>query len=798
VKQIDEAVDRIRRRAAMYAGQRGLVVEVLGPVELLDQLEAGLAAALTQVTCVRLADDAATRERVRSLDNRRDAVLRAGVVVVLMATSRALLRLVLQHAIDLTTASDLVIDLGVEEEEVEEPVRYDYFLAYPAGAKKEAHELATLLRARGVRVFLDDQDLAPGEWRDLPLNRPQRASAATVVLLSPDAGRSAFLGAEVANAVRMARLGGHGVVSVWLGEPTATMPYGLADFAALTARDGLSDVAARLADAAGAPAFAVTYTALVEHQDREALVQALARLAPDAFDAVLRALPPDVAVGVPPRGTQRDRVEALVGAAAVDDRLERGLIEVLERSGLDADALPSRVAARRWLARESAVHSAVPLFGLAGEAESVDLDAAYVPLELRSRTGAGAFLPLSAALRDVSFRRGLGRKIAGIALIGPAGSGKTVGLRWLYTSVAEGRAAEVGLPEGLRPVSLRLGQVWRSMTGEDGPRATLAELVEAESVRAGFSGAGRTLMSVEQPLLVLLDGLDEVPDAAHRLAVARWFDIERRRWPGSWFVVTSRPESWPEHAFPSLVAYDLAPLDDAAIVAFVRRSFSDEVADGVLAAVYSDAGLRSLARNPLHLTLLARIVQDHGALPTDRVALVTSLLVAQLETWSIHQGRARALPVEPLLDALAMLAWRLREEQPPDGLPIDTLRSALDGLGRPDAVEIVEDAGVVVTAAGRWTFQLLVYEEVLAVRHLVRAGLTEELARRLGDPGWRHTAILAAGHAGFLPELVAAAQRVGLDVAGREVLVACAATAPEADRAAVAALGEGPDDSAPG
>lgn len=108
--------------------------------------------------------------------------------------------------------------------------QWDCFVAYPTARRATAEQLAKLLLARGVRVFLDVLALQPGD------NWPQAIPAAledacvTVVLVAPETELAFYAQEEIAHAVAKARgdEAHRRVVPVFLGAtPDERVPYGL-------------------------------------------------------------------------------------------------------------------------------------------------------------------------------------------------------------------------------------------------------------------------------------------------------------------------------------------------------------------------------------------------------------------------------------------------------------------------------------------------------------------------------------------------------------------------------------------
>lgn len=220
-------------------------------------------------------------------------------------------------------------------------VRYDLFLAHPSGSKPSARALHDLLQP-DVRVFLDERSLPPGARWDQEIPAAQRASRATVVLISSHADAAWYLGAEIVTAIALHRAAPavHALVPVLL-EPGAALPYGLSHVQAIdaAAEGGLAGVAARLrqvvagqrGQAAPLPVVPEVARAGAGGCDHVRLHDRLLRLTDVLFEQIVFCTRLDRSLIAPPSAPLATRVLDVAQLAAVDPDLCRRIAAELDR-----------------------------------------------------------------------------------------------------------------------------------------------------------------------------------------------------------------------------------------------------------------------------------------------------------------------------------------------------------------------------------------------------------------------------------------------------------------------------------
>ncbi|GHC73633.1 NACHT domain-containing protein [Streptomyces flavofungini] len=370
-----------------------------------------------------------------------------------------------------------------------------------------------------------------------------------------------------------------------------------------------------------------------------------------------------------------------------------------------------------------------------------------------------------------------------VLLRGEAGSGKTTLIQWLAVSAARQAAdtAPDADPDDGRMAYLhdRIPYVLplRTLTrhGERLP-APMDFLSAVGSPLAGTQPDGweaRVLTAARA--LVLVDGIDEVPDA-ERARTRAWLSDLIEAYPGNRWLVTSRPsavrEDWlTDDDFTELT---LAPMSGADVTAFIRR-WHTAAATGapdedlalrayeaqLLEAVRTKPDLGLLATNPLMCGLVCALHRDRrGFLPLGRKDLYTAALSMLL----IRRDRERHMAVpelreEPQLQLLQRLAyWLIRNGR----TEMDRTRAeSLIGDALPAVPELAAlgDAAAVYThflhrsgllrepGPGTVEFVHRTFQDFLGARAAVDEGDFGVLAGHAADDQWEDVIRMAVAQA---------------------------------------------------
>lgn len=153
-------------------------------------------------------------------------------------------------------------------------------------------------------------------------------------------------------------------------------------------------------------------------------------------------------------------------------------------------------------------------------------------------------------------------------------------------------------------------------------------------------------------VLLLLDGLDEVPSRAQRAFVRDAVGAFIERFPRNRLLVTCRVLSYQPPAgteadlrLPDLPAFELAGFDDEKMDRFIEAWYAELAAHGAVTVAEAEdkttqlrqavrrADLWGLARNPLLLTVMALVNTHKGRLPDARALLYRDTVEILLWCW---------------------------------------------------------------------------------------------------------------------------------------------------------------------
>ena len=401
-------------------------------------------------------------------------------------------------------------------------------------------------------------------------------------------------------------------------------------------------------------------------------------------------------------------------------------------------------------------------------------------------------------------------------LLGDPGGGKSTFVNFLAYCLAahllEPKAGWLkhlnGWPQDkadLQPMVVILRDFARSYADALPSKAEPHHLWDFIKNRLAAQNLGFTAKPLEKALeagkvIVMLDGLDEVPTQTQRVFVRDAVRAFIGRYPSNCFLITCRVLSYqpPEEGKPDLrlvelPSFEIAPFDDKKIKRFVGVWYAELVRLGTikaqdqntmtarLAEAVQRPDLKRLSPNPLLLTVMALVHTHKGRLPDARALLYEETVEILLWRWEqIKLGGQEDAPHlrQYLLEAgrtdvdLKRTLWKLAYEAHAASKP-DADREALADIAEHDlevalaalkpladhaggdrtwAMKIIEimklRSGLLLERQpGIFTFPHRTFQEYLAGAHLAAQPNFARCACELGRQGalWREVILYAVG-----------------------------------------------------
>ncbi|AWT44688.1 MULTISPECIES: NACHT domain-containing protein [Streptomyces] len=400
------------------------------------------------------------------------------------------------------------------------------------------------------------------------------------------------------------------------------------------------------------------------------------------------------------------------------------------------------------------------------------LDAAYLSLDVTGHGSEPAFERATAAPVSLPADQALSGHER-VLLHGVAGSGKTTLIQWLAVSAATGPSGRTAYLTGRIPFVLPLRTLTRHGDRLPAPARFLSAVgcplagTQPEGWEHRVLAGGRGL--------VLVDGLDEVPEA-ERTAARTWLSDLVETYPGNRWLVTSRPSAVGGNwlAAEGFTELSLCVMTAPDVAAFIRR-WHRAAATGVpeedallaayetqlIDAVRTTPALGRLATNPLMCGLLCALHRDRrGYLPHGRRELYDAALSMLL----VRRDRERAIAVpelseEPQLQVLQRLAyWLIRNGRTElDGGRAERIIAevlpaipAVRALGDARAVLhhfLIRTGLLLCPAPDTIHFVHRTFQDYLGARAAVEAGDFGLLAEHAADDQWSDVIRMAVAQA---------------------------------------------------
>jgi NACHT domain len=317
---------------------------------------------------------------------------------------------------------------------------------------------------------------------------------------------------------------------------------------------------------------------------------------------------------------------------------------------------------------------------------------------------------------------------------------------------------------GLIPVLIELKRC-------NSEKIDLVEQIQAELEICGFESANlltQTLLS-KGGMLIILDGLDEIPSQHLNRAITQIQDFANR-YKDNRFIISCRTAAY-QGGFNNLVNVEMADFDDKQIQQFINNWFCREqdlnaaVAESCWQLLNANGyrATKELAHTPLLLTFLCLIFDESQVFPKNRAVLYKDALDILLRRWAAEKRIQRDPIYKDLTVQLEeMLLAKIAYEQfSQDRLFFDNqtvinniCEYLADNLNAPkhldgeDVLRAIQiQQGILVGRSSNvLSFSHLTLQEYLTAQYIVDRHLIDELVvQHLTSPRWREVFLLVAG-----------------------------------------------------
>jgi GTPase SAR1 family protein len=304
-----------------------------------------------------------------------------------------------------------------------------------------------------------------------------------------------------------------------------------------------------------------------------------------------------------------------------------------------------------------------------------------------------------------------------------------------------------------------------------GSKIDLVGKIQAELEICGFENSEKlTKILLEQGgMLVLLDGLDEIPNQYVDKAITQIQDFVNQ-YRQNRFIISCRTAAY-QGGFNNLVKVEMADFDDGQIQQFITNWFSQDkdrevdVANTCWELLKSQdyQATKELAHTPLLLTFLCLVYDDSQAFPKNRADLYKYALDIFLTKWAAEKRIHRDPIYKDLSVRLeeAMLSKIAYQQFSQDRLFFNKeeviteiqeyLANNLNAPNHLDGSKILQaiqvQQGILVERSKSvFSFSHLTLQEYLAAQYIVDHNLVSELVdNHLTDIRWQEVFLLVAG-----------------------------------------------------
>ena len=347
-----------------------------------------------------------------------------------------------------------------------------------------------------------------------------------------------------------------------------------------------------------------------------------------------------------------------------------------------------------------------------------------------------------------------------LMVLGAPGSGKSTFLRRMGLEALKGKEGNFG-HESI-PVFIELKRFKPS-------EINIEDCITNEFKTCGFPQPEELIEKLlkQGKLLILLDGLDEVPTKHLNPAIDQIQEFVEK-YQQNRFITSCRTAAYHQN-FRKFKNVEIADFDETQIGEFIYNWFqSDEdkesgTADIVWQKLQDNSGMKELAKTPLLLTFLCLVYDRSQSFPTNRSTLYQKALRILLEEWAAEKRIQREEIAaglntdleEILLSEIAYQGFEadklfFSRQELIDQITdfIDNNLNAPKHLAGKDILHAIEvQQGILVERArDAYSFSHLTLQEYLTAKYIVDNRLAGKMvSQHLTDERWHEVFLLVAG-----------------------------------------------------